>query len=105
LINAYFLTLAALDRREAGIGSEMPRPPLPIGTRGRISTSVEKSDERGKAVSYRVKSRSAVSRREHQPQRPAVAVGDVMDLEGHPPLAADRVIRRLWIAAAMTRIP
>jgi hypothetical protein len=48
---------------------------------------------------------SGVPAGEHQPQWPAVAVGGEVDLAGHTAAgAADRVIRRLWIAAAMTRI-
>jgi hypothetical protein len=35
----------------------MPRPPLPIGSWGRISTAVMKTDERGKPVSYRAKAK------------------------------------------------
>src|SRR5690242_3136581 len=35
----------------------MPRPPLPIGSWGRISTAVMKTDERGKPLSYRAKAK------------------------------------------------
>jgi hypothetical protein len=35
----------------------MPRHPLPIGTWGRISTSIERTDEKGKPGSYRSKAR------------------------------------------------
>jgi integrase len=35
----------------------MPRPPLPIGSWGRISTAIIKTDERGKPVTYRAKAK------------------------------------------------
>jgi hypothetical protein len=33
----------------------MPRPPLPIGSWGRISSNAVKTDQSGKPVSYRAK--------------------------------------------------
>jgi hypothetical protein len=35
----------------------MPRPPLPIGTWGRIRTQVVKTDEKGRAVSHRAQAK------------------------------------------------
>ncbi|MEJ1105679.1 MULTISPECIES: hypothetical protein [unclassified Kribbella] len=35
----------------------MSRPPLPIGTWGSISTSVERTDDKGKPVAYRSKAK------------------------------------------------
>jgi integrase len=50
----------------------MPRHPLPIGTWGRISTSIERTDEKGKPVSYRSKARF----RDHDDHvRPVTAFG------------------------------
>jgi len=50
----------------------MPRHPLPIGTWGRISTSIERTDENGKPVSYRSKARF----RDHDGHvRPVTAFG------------------------------
>ena len=35
----------------------MARPPLPIGTWGSISTSVERTDDKGKPAAYRAKAK------------------------------------------------
>lgn len=50
----------------------MPRPPLPIGSWGRISTSIRQTDKNGKPVSHR----SSARFRDHDGQvRPVTAYG------------------------------
>jgi hypothetical protein len=60
----------------------MPRPPLPIGSWGRISTSIRQTDKNGKPVSHR----SSARFRDHDGQvRPVTAYGKT-------PTAAERAL-------------